>query len=58
MQQKNDDIDISKYVKVQGQMNPDDLKLLKELSTRINEVEKIIKIKFGKFSPKEVQDRI
>ena len=58
MQQKNDDIDISKYVKVQGQMNPEDLKLLKELSTRINELEKIMKIKFGKFSPKEVQDRI
>ena len=58
MQQKNDDIDISKYVKDQGQMNPEDLKLLKELSTRINEVEKIIKIKFGKFSPKEVQDRL
>ena len=57
MQQKNDDIDISKYAKVQ-QMNPEDLKLLKELSTRINEVEKILKITFGKFSPKEVQDRL
>ena len=58
MQQKNDDIDISKYVKVQGQMNPEDLKLLKELSNRINEVEKIIKITFGKFSPKEVYERL
>ena len=58
MQQKKDDIDISKYVKVQGQMNPEDLKLLKELSNRINEVEKTLKITFGKFSPKEVQDRL
>ena len=58
LQQKNDDIDISKYVKVQGQMNPEDLKLMKELSARINEVEKIIKIKLGKFSLKEVQDRL
>ena len=58
MQQKKDDIDISKYVKVQGQMNPDDITLLKELSTRINEVEKILKIKLGKFNPKEVQERV
>ena len=58
MQQKKDDIDISKYVKVQGQMNPEDLKLLKELSNRINEVEKTLKITFGKFSPKEVHDRL
>ena len=58
MQQKNDDIDISQYVKVQGQMNPEDLKLLKELSIRINEVEKTIKITFGKFNPKEIQDRL
>ena len=58
MQQQNDNIDISKYVKNQGQMNPDDLKLLKELSIRINEVERTIKITLGKISPKEINDRL
>ena len=58
MQQHNDNIDISKYVKDQGQMNPEDLKLLKELSLRINEVEKTIKITLAKLSPKEIFDRL
>ena len=58
MQQQNDNIDISKYVKDQGQMNPEDLKLLKDLSNRINEVEKFIKITFGKFNPQEINDRL
>jgi hypothetical protein len=39
-------------------MNPEDLKLLKELSIRINEVEKTIKIKLAKLSPKEIFDRL
>ncbi len=58
MQQQNDNIDISKYVKDQGQMNPEDLKLLKDLSLRINEVEKVIKITLAKLSPKEIHDRL
>ena len=58
MQQQNDNIDISKYVNVQGQMNPDDFKLLKELSQRINEVEKTLKITFSKFNPNEVNERL
>jgi len=58
MQQQNDNIDISKYVKDQGNMNPEDLKLLKELSFRINEVEKTIKITLAKLSPKEIHDRL
>ena len=58
MQEQNDNIDISKYVKDQGNMNPEDLKLLKELSFRINEVEKTIKITLAKLSPKEIHDRL
>ena len=43
---------------MQGQLSQKDLELIQELNKRISDIEKTLKVTLGKFSPKDVLERI